>query len=477
MSYSGQASWFDPWDINVYVAAINWGQQQNLLLANNYTTVPHQPILFYPVYTLSGFLLPNLSPYLIFHLLALLFGSALMLTLWFFLKLFFTRYSDKLTALILISLGGGLGWLFFPSVQSPDLFVTGFTFTSQFQRAHEALGIIAYLSSLIFFYFAMQKKNLKINILSAGSLLFLIILYPYYLLSYFIICSIYALLSFLRSGKSQPFIFLLINFLFVLPIFLLYFFNITSNLGFKGVLSQQLKAPGLLELLSGYGLLLPFVIFSLKSIKKDAKCQFLIIWFFSSLILSFLPFGFARFYLRTLFFPLTILVIYSIPSFSQRFKISQNIFLLILVLLTSFSSVFIMYKRLDEVNNNNPWFYLTMQERESMEFLDKQASTQGVLAAYTLGNYIPANTKSKVYFGHMLQTPDVQTKVDNLIKFYANVFSEEEAKKFLEQENIKYIVWGREEEEIAKIYHKTGQSGYLFLKPVFVKGNTTVFEQ
>ncbi len=24
--FSGQASWFDPWDINIYVTAIKWGQ-------------------------------------------------------------------------------------------------------------------------------------------------------------------------------------------------------------------------------------------------------------------------------------------------------------------------------------------------------------------------------------------------------------------------------------------------------------------
>ncbi|MCR4326275.1 MAG: hypothetical protein NUV52_01315, partial [Candidatus Roizmanbacteria bacterium] len=48
-AFTGNNAWFDPWDLNVYVAAIRWGQQGHLLLKNVYTTQNLQPTLMYPL--------------------------------------------------------------------------------------------------------------------------------------------------------------------------------------------------------------------------------------------------------------------------------------------------------------------------------------------------------------------------------------------------------------------------------------------
>ena len=66
-TFSGQASWFDPWDINVYVSAINWGQSHGFLMQNVYTSQPNKPIFYYPLYTLLGIVFPNTDVFILFH--------------------------------------------------------------------------------------------------------------------------------------------------------------------------------------------------------------------------------------------------------------------------------------------------------------------------------------------------------------------------------------------------------------------------
>lgn len=474
--FSGQASWFDPWDINVYVSAIRWGQGKNILLTNNYTTAEHTPVLMYPLYTLSGYFLPTFSPYLTFHLLAMFFGFLLLLTVWKLVKVFLPGKNESLIATFLIALGGGIGWLFFPGLQSADLFITGFTFTSHFQRPHEALGILLYLLSLVFFYRAAISKKLHFSLLSLGALLPLMLFYPYYFLSYVLICGLYSLVILLKENGKKPLIYAFINSSLVIPFILIYQSHLKGSEGFASVISQQLSNPGIFNLALGYGILSVFLIYQAIYLKKDRTTVFLNIWFFTSLLLSFLPFGFSRFYLRTLFFPAVLLTILSLGLLSAKIKISKNFFLIGLLILLPISTCYMTYKRITEATNNNHWYYITKAEKEALIFLQTQTPKgSSVLSAYTMGNMIPANTDNKVYFGHLLQTPNSQEKINNLVRFYSNSFSEDEGLNFLQKEGIRYIIFGAEEANITTANSKSKELKYQFLKPVFKEGSTTIF--
>lgn len=476
MSYSGQASWFDPWDINVYVAAIKWGQEGNTLLQNAYTTTQHNQVLMYPLYTVSGYLLRSIPPYLEFHILAIFFGFLLLFGLWRLTQVFIPGNTESLVATLLIALGGGIGWLFFPGFQSSDLFITGFTFVSHFQRPHEALGILLYMTALAAFYIGASKVKFLFNLLSLASLLLLVLFYPYYIVSYFLICGFYSLVLRLKNGNKEGAFYLLINMVITIPLLLLYLGHLRSSAGLEGVISQTLNTPGIFHIFSGYGILSVFILYQLKHPNKDRRWAFLNIWFFTSLVLSFLPFGFARFYLRTLFFPAVILTILSLDIISQGIHLSRKYLLVGLLLLLPISSFYMTYKRMTEVENNNHWYYLTSTEREALKFLDsKTPQGSGALSAYTFGNYIPANTDNKVYFGHMLQTPNSQDKINKIITFYSNKFSDEEATNFLKGEGINYILFGPEERKITLSNSRLEGLKYKSLQPVFDNSEVTIY--
>lgn len=471
MSFSGQASWFDPWDINVYVAAINWGQSHGLLLENTYTTTQHQPVLIYPLYTLTGSLFPNVSPFLLFHLSAILLGVILLLVLLKLSQTFLRFRIDQLIAVLLISLGGGVGWLTFPNFPSSDLFMTGFTFSSHFQRSHEALGIILYLLSLVLFYKSTERNDRRLIIFSAASSAFLMLFYPFYLLSVALICGLYALVIYFRDGKKYPFVTLLFSLIPASVIAMFYVKHLLGNQGFSGVLSQDLSKQGILQILSGYGILVFPVIIQIFKKPRGKTLLFLNLWLFTSIALSFLPFGFARFYLRALFFPLVMISLLVISQFPKK-----TLLTVALIAVVPLSAFYMSYKRINEVGGDNLWYYLTNQEREAVDFLSMNAVRgSGVLAGYTIGNYIPANTDSRVYFGHLLQTPQSEQKIQNILNFYAQLMTEDQAREFLKKENITYIIWGDEEKGISQNYSQRDKLEYSFLSPAFSGDQISIF--
>lgn len=460
MSFTGQASWFDPWDINLYVSIVKSGQNNGLLLSNDYTTTPNQPILFYPLYTLTGFLFTGVNPFLLFHILAAVFGLLLMLIIWKITGVFLNSLYDRLISLFLITTGGGVGGFFFPQFKSADIFMTSFTFTSSFQRAHEAVGVILYLIALATFYLAINQKKFIFSAISIISLSGLVVIYPYYLLSYFLIVGIYSL-------YKKAFVFLIINLLAVTPVFLWYNSILRSNPTLSGVLTQKLPTPNIIEVLLGWGILVPLLILQFKNPKRDSVWVFLNIWVGISLFLAYLPFGFSRFYLRGLFFPIIILIIFSLPNLTKIIHLSKKKILIILIVLLPISTFYITYKRIQESQNSNPWYYLSSGQRQSIEFLNSLPPKSNILTYYTMGNMIPSNTNHNVYAGHLIQTPDATNKLYLAELFFTNRLPPPEAKKFITLNNLNLIYWGPEEQAITKKYSQANKLGYPFLRPIF----------
>ena len=474
MVFSGQATFFDPWDINIYISAIRSGQQHGFLLVNPYTTSEHEPILLYPLYTLVGVLVPHISPVLLFHLLALFCGLLLALTLLQVLRLLQYFNRRLIVAFFLIALGSGLGWLVFPNM-SPDLLMSGFTFTGAFQRPHEAISIILYLLSLILYYLGSSKKKTRLTLLSGLVSLILVFFYPYYVLSYSVICGLYALYLYIKSRHLYPIFYLLCNLIFIVPLALIYSWHLQSNPTFADVIMQAQKTPDILHLLLGYGILVPLVGYGMFMPKTQVRV-FLLIWLLASIALSYLPFGFGIFYLRTLFLPTVLLAMDAAAQLTKRWHWQINWVVMLLLIFVPLTTYYTVYKRMAEVYSNNRWYYILKEEVDALKFLSDQTPPKsGVLAGYTIGNLIPTRTSNRVYFGHFFQTPNAQEKINNITFFYQNAFSEEKALQFLKQNNISYIFWGIDEQIVNGFPQNSTGLKYSFLHPVFSEGNIAIF--
>jgi len=320
-SYSGQASWFDPWDIDNYFATIKLAQKQRSILSYNINTTDSvKGALVYPVYTLTGMLFPKAGGISLYHTLSIIFGIVLALIL-FVLSYFLTnnRYYS-LCVLFCVSLGGGFGFLF-PSIGA-DLSIPGVTFLSTFQKPHEAIAATFYLSSLVFFYLAITKKNKLYLTISILTLILLIPIFPYRLLSFFIIAAVFVLTAGIIKKEIYPYKYLAIFSGVVFPLALIYIFHFYSS-GYATLTSYKPSSISLISLIIGYGIFIIIYAYQLRFFKerKSLLWIFLNIWVIVSLGLSILPFGMSRLYLSGLLFPMTLLFI----LFLRDFSVSQHI--------------------------------------------------------------------------------------------------------------------------------------------------------
>jgi len=474
MSFTGQASWFDPWDINVYVSAISWGQHHSFLLENTYTSQPNHPIFYYPVYTTIGMVFPKTNPFFLFHAFASAITFLLVGTLAFSTKKILDRRKDSLIAVLIMSLGGGLGFLIHIGQDSIDATMTSITLHSAFQRAHEGVALSAFFLALFGFYFWLEKKQIRWQIAAQISLVISLIFYPYNIAIYFLTTGIYLWITYGQlSFKNREWQTWILTIFLGITAVLGMALNLGENSSFSSVVSQSLSHPSILSFIFGYGLILILFIYQLIFIKNKTRIQtFLSIWVLCSFSLSLIPIGLSRFFLRGLYVPLALLAVFTVRYLSQRYfpkerVAAKNLLLGNLLLLVSMTSIQIFTERIKDIKNENPWYYMSNSERSTLNFIrDELPPDSTILTFYYMGNQIPANTNSRVYFGHLLQTPKAEEKQEKINQFYSGEMSEEEAKKFLVDNNIQYVYAGREE----------GEVNYPFLKSVFKNDAVNLYE-
>ena len=398
-------------------------------MENFNTTDASQKTLIYPFYTIFGSLFPKINFILLFHLLSLVFDLILCLVILFCSYLFLKNYYYSLLALVLIGLGGGLGWAI---KMSADINMPGITFFSSFQRPHDALSSCFYLLSLSLFYLSVKRGK---HILSLISLLFLLLIIPfspYRLLSYFMITALFAAINYKNTATPSAFRYIAINLIITLPLGLAYYYHFSSS-SYSSLLSYQPSPISIFSLILGWAPLLPIFIWQLMS-KKSPAIYFLYIWFLVSFLLALLPFGLARLFYGCSYFPLLVINLLFLQKLAKK-DFANSLALTIILFFFTLPSFFYIYaKRLEAIKEKNSWYYLPEELQDAFNFLEKQEK-DGVLVLEPVNTYIPAFTGKKVYFGHKDQTPGYDEKTAKALAFYASGQNENEAKTFLQENN------------------------------------------
>lgn len=332
-------------------------------MENVYDSTPNKPIFYYPLYSLAGNLLKNINPFILFYFLSIITSLVLVITIIFFIKEIYKKNSTVFISTLTVLFAGGLGFLTYPFHDSLDSSMTSFSFHSAIQRPHEGIAVSAYIFLLMSHYYFLNHNNQKKQKRWLFSLFFFLLItclfYPYYLLSFILIGSSLFILTPTKVKKDK------IIWWFVLIIIgtaevLLMQKNLTSNESFTGVIKQKLSNPTVSSLFFGYGLLLIPLFLNLFRFNKLNNLQkYLIFWAVISIGLSFLPLGFARFFLRSSLFPIILLMIDLLKEISQKVSQESSNKLLLALLLTLFvissmTSGSIFFKRIIETKTINP---------------------------------------------------------------------------------------------------------------------------
>lgn len=436
--YSGQASWFDPWDINNYFSIIKSSQKnKTILLSNVNTTQKTKPVFLYPIYTLTATIFPTVNNILLYQVMTILCGILLLVAIFIFANLIIKNVFYSLYSVIIISLGGGIGFLL-PLNLSSDLSIPGVMLFSSFQKPHEAISVLLYIAALIFYFIAIRSRK-KIYICVTIFLLLIIIpIHFYRIFSFLFVTGVYSVYVFLKNQKKYAaFYFLVCAGVIFVPtvLYILHFLNS----GFSSLAQYNPNRLSLSSIFFGYGI---FMIFFMSQLffyhKKNPEMIFLNFWIILSFLLSILPLGVGRLFLSSIIFPIGVLLTIYIKREFGHIKYFAIFVMSISLILSIPSSLFIFDKRIKEVHAPNIWYYFPKTWKYSFDFLIK-SERDGVLAVPPISQYISAFTGKHVYIGIKDQTPDFNNRLVEAEKFYSGQMTLKEADAFLTDNNISYI--------------------------------------
>lgn len=473
--YTGQASWFDPWDHNVYFSAIGWGKRGGLAFPNLYDTQSKKPMLVYTAYVLigklTGFL--NLSNSLSFHLAAVFFSFILGIIIWWFLGVFIKEKKEKAIIFILLIFGGGLGWLFFPQLVLPDLGQPGFTLESAFRRPHEAISLSLFLLAIGLFWRGIEIKKYKLLILGSVSAFLMSFFHPYSFLTLIVIFFSYGIFYWLKNNSIKYFKILIYLVLSGAVWFLVIGKSLIENPGFSGLIQQVQRSPAPLLAVLGWGVLFPLTLTGLFSKSDSKEDDFFKFWLIFGWMIIYLPFGFQRLLIRGLWFPLVILAVKSLSLLTKKLSLNYFSLAVIIIVICSPTSLYTFFRRLNE-GPENRWIYLSADEGEAINYLRlKGRDEQGVLASYRIANLIPAQSTKRVWAGHEFQTPNFSSRIREVNRFFSGTMTDDEALNFLNKTKTSWVFFGQDEKEIAQ----SKKLKYRFLKPVINKNDMILYQK
>lgn len=477
--YPQQTSWFDAWDINVYVSYIRFGERVGLALQDTYTTIPHPSAYIYQFYTILGMLnrILHLDPFLLFHLSSIGVIIFLVLTCYFVTSIFIKDTFYRHAAFILTVLGGGFGWVS-SQLGSLDTKIAGFTMVNAFERGHDGLSTILLLlvpSCLYLYITSSRKKFLFLGLVaSIGS----ISIHPPLFLLYITLSLFVCIWHIRKTGKLD----ILIYPFFLTILFSIYYLLILSkvmnNPGFAGVgetFGANFSRINSYALILGLGVLTPFLFWEfIFGTNTKSEIVFLRLFFLTQLLFVFLPVGFNLYYTKGLHVWGVLLAIEGIRNFFPH-KNKQTLFITLYVVVISLFTRIYIFNILMHPNINNSFFFLQKNEGDALHYIAKIPEEKSVLSLYRIGNYIPAFSNLKVYFGYLQQTPSGAEKLRKAELFYLS-HDEKEQRTFLQQNNIAYIYYGLEEAFLRQQANLSGDNPFPYFPVLYRNDNIIVYE-
>lgn len=441
---SKNTSWFDAWDTNFQVADIRWGERAGILAQNTYTTIPHHSELIYQFYTSLGIVnrLFHLDPYILFHVGSIFSSTILLLVCYWVIGVFVKDRLVRYCSFIIVVFGGGFGWLG-RLYSSADVTVAGFTMTNALERGSDAISTTLLLATFTLLYLYSKTEKQKYIWYAVIASFFSITLHPPFAAMYVLLGIILAIYQWHRKKKMRIILFPIIHFMSFGLYYWLVLSSLLDNPGFSGVTGQELFHVDSLRILLGFGLLSPFIFLGLLLRQKaDEGIMILRLFFIIQLFFLLLPFGFHLYYAKGIFVWGVLLGLAALThTLSHPWRLRG---LVVLVFMSLFSKIYIFNIMMNPATNNQ-FFYLRDDEGKALEYMGKLTLDSNILSLYRIGNYIPAFTDNRVYFGHNFQTPGGKQTLLQATKFYTTM-SSDERNNFLKEKRIDYIYYGLEEQ-------------------------------
>jgi hypothetical protein len=374
-----------------------------------------------------------------------------------FIAQFLAGQKSRWLALLLSSLGGGLGWVlillgggdFLGTLPAEFYIPEGFSFLVLYGLPHVAMGRAAMLLGLVCFLQAWRKDSAYYALGAGLCWLMVGLMVTFYWAVLYVILAAWGLALWLKHGRF-PFGFVrwvALSAGMSLPAFAYSFWLFQDNPAFRAWSAQNLlPSPHPLHYLIAYGVLgsLAWVggryLWRQSGELRQREGSLLLAWVLIVPVLVYLPINVQRRLAEGVLIPLVILAVMGLRLLGPRWRRRGGPALLLLLLPSSlFFFVGTSLVSLTPQCEAELCLYRPAAERQMLFWLgDNTPPGSRILASPTTGNYLPIATGRRPFWGLGTETLEAIPKEGLLEAFYRG----EGGEAFLADYQLDYVIYG-----------------------------------
>lgn len=454
-----------------YLAKMRLGARGDWLFTIRYTSEQHDGALLFLPYILLGHLTslivdpgsPNLAPALAatFHVARIVCGFGLLLVVYRFVAVFLRRPHTRRLALVLIALGGGLGWLLALAGQGHlfgslpvDFYVPeGYSFLILFGLPHLALARSGLLGGFLLLFGALDapepRRWLRSSVLAGLCWASMGLCVPFYVAVLYAILGGWGLAAWITLRRFPWALFwrAAVGAAVALPVLLYSAVVFAANDVLAEWSSQnRLPSPHVLHAVFGYLALAAPALWGIRwawrrsAHSGDLRYLLLAAWVASAPVLIYLPVNVQRRLAEGVIAPLVILAVAGLRLISRRRRrrvLARNI---VLALVLPTALLLWLGGLVSALNPDRPLFR-PRAEIAALDRLNAIAPPDSVvLSSKETGNVIPAYTDLIAYVGHGPETIDAGSKEARARAFFTGTLAPDERRALLDA--VDYVFYG-----------------------------------
>lgn len=464
-----------------YLAKMRQGARGAWLFHLPYTPEPHGGSLFYVFYLLLGkvaALLPwgGLTARVVwaFHTTRWLFGIAFLLTVYHFVAFFADRVAIRRLAWLLITFGGGLGWLlivvghprWLGSLPLDVILPEGFAFLALYGLPHillgEALllgGVVCLLKSWGVIDSSVPRGSRQaLGLLAGGLWLAMGLLVPFYVAVAWAVAGAGWILLSLRGGRWMwaEALSMIWAALVASPIVVYSIWRVSTDPIYARWMRQTLaSSPHPLHYLVAYAPLLIPAAFGARLAWRDRAhpAWFALAWVGIVPVLVYLPFSGQRRLIVGAQVPLSLLAAWGLRRFFDRLALSgipRKLLIGLIAIIFLLTNGLLLGQSGVALGDRPGPIFRCADEVAAMDWLaGRLAADDVVLAAYATGNYLPARVRARTFVGHGPETIDLREKRALVDRFFDDATSDAWRKEMVRTWDIDVVFWGPEERALG----------------------------
>jgi hypothetical protein len=493
-------------DCYSYLAKMRLGAEGAWLFRIAYTPEPHRGALFFLFHLLLGKVAASIPAgdlttrmVWVYHSARMILGLTLLLTVYRFLAVLTEQVAVRRLAWLLITYGGGLGWLlvvlgqpgWLGSMPLDFILPEGFTFLVLYAFPHIALARTCLLGGILCLLRAWQQhpvtgsrttghafNALSIKWAGLTGLLWLLmgLIVPFYVPVAWAVMGAAWLALGLRERRVpwRESALAIVTALVSAPVVLYSAWVFMTDPVYSTWGAQNLiLSPHPFHYLVAYGVPLALAAFAARTAWRAERPTWLALaWVVMVPFLVYLPINVQRRLVESVQIPLSLLTVLGVYTFRLK-DLRRRVALLILLVGLSLTNLMLVAGNLLVLRGRPSPIYRGAGEVAALDWLNKRAEFDDVvLASYPTGNYLPARVKARAFVGHGPESIRPDEKKALVAQFFAAATGDVWRQSLLLDYGVDWVFWGPFERKLGD--YDPAQADYLTL--VYDAGGYRVFE-